>query len=331
MSALTQSAPLWRQIQKKTFTSWEKLFAFLELDASYKEQIIEVKHFPLNLPFRLASKIEKNTWDDPLLKQFLPTKDELIVSDEDLLDPVGDDKARKCAKLLHKYTARALLVTSACAMHCRYCFRRNFPYETHNKSFDEELKVIQNDTTLSEIILSGGDPLSLSNKELGKLLSDLSNTAHIKKIRFHTRFPIGIPERIDDEFPEILSKVPKQIIFVVHINHPKELDEEVIKALKNIMGLGIPVINQSVLLRGINDNICIMQELLEALTNAGIIPYYLHQLDRAEGASHFAVAEDEGLKMIAQLTERLPGYAIPRYVKEIAGDRSKRAITSKNK
>lgn len=319
--------PLWRQVQRKTFTDWKKLTAFLELDASHYHKIAEISHFPLNLPYRLAEKVQKNTFDDPILKQFLPTTEENMVIEGFGVDPVGDSLARKGAKLLHKYEGRALLITtSACAMHCRYCFRRNFPYENKDKSFSQELALLQEDNSIKEIILSGGDPLSLSNELLGSLLTRLASIKHITKIRFHSRFPIGIPERIDEEFLAILSKLSKQVVFIVHSNHAKELDQDVIEALKKLQRLGIPILNQSVLLKGVNDSLETLKELLEKLTDSGIMPYYLHQLDRSQGAAHFETSEDLGKKLLEDLTKTLPGYAIPKYVREVTGALSKTPI-----
>lgn len=327
MSLGPQALPLWRQAQRKTFTDWKKLAEFLELDPSYHIQIAEIAHFPLNLPYRLAAKIQKNCWDDPILMQFLPTVKETQPQEGYVVDPVGDTNSRTCAKLLHKYEGRALLITtSACAMHCRYCFRRNFPYENQDKTFAEELSIIQNDPSIREIILSGGDPLSLSNELLGSLLRRLDAIPHITKIRFHSRFPIGIPERIDEELLSILSSLSKQVVFIAHINHAREVDEDVAFALKKLQRLGIPVLNQSVLLKGVNDSVEVMKELLEKLTDNGIIPYYIHQLDKALGASHFETPEDTGKALFTQLAKELPGYSIPRYVKEVAGAPSKTII-----
>jgi KamA family protein len=211
-------------------------------------------------------------------------------------------------------------------MHCRYCFRRNFSYENADKTFLQELEIIKNDPTIHEIILSGGDPLSLQSEILGDLLDQLSGISHIKTIRFHTRFPIGIPERIDSELLRIFSTCSKQIIFVIHCNHVRELDDEVIVRLKSIQKMGIPVLNQSVLLQGVNDSLSSMKQLLEGLIAVGIIPYYLHQLDKAQGTAHFQTSEETGIELISELRKSLPGYAIPRYAKEIAGEASKTII-----
>lgn len=318
----------WRQIQLKNFNSWEKLAIFLQLDETQKESILPKSSFPLNLPLRLAEKIEKRTLEDPILKQFLPIKKELEMQSGFLLDPVSDLSFKKESKLIHKYKGRALLVTSsACAMHCRYCFRKNFAYETERKDFSPELDIIREDTSLKEIILSGGDPLSLSNDELKKLLMLLEDIPHIQRIRFHTRFPIGIPERIDEDFLKILSEINKQFFFVIHTNHPKELDNDIFTALKKIQKLGIPVLNQTVLLKEVNDSPSVLINLFETLSDHGILPYYLHQLDKVLGAQHFEVSEETGKALMQELAANLSGYSLPRYAKELPGKSSKTQIS----
>lgn len=317
----------WRQIQRQNFNCWKKLTAFLELDPAHFPAILKDPHFPLNLPLRLAQKIAKNSWDDPILRQFLPLEKERDASLGFKKDPVGDTQAQKTGKLLQKYYGRALLVTtSSCAMNCRFCFRQNYDYETQDKTFAEEIALIQADDSLTEIILSGGDPLSLSNEALQNLLGKLDQISHLKRVRFHTRFPIGIPERIDDGFLALLEKTHLQVIFVIHSNHPSELDAEVLGALKKIQKLGIPVLNQAVLLRGINDEMAVLKALCEKLADHGILPYYLHQLDQVQGSAHFEVAEEEGKRLIHELTTQLSGYAVPRYVREIAGEPSKTGL-----
>ena len=310
----------WRQIQKENFTSWEKLADFLELPRAPIDT-----SFPLNLPKRLAEKIDKGTFDDPILRQFLPTLAEKKNSPLELLDPVGDLPAQKCPKLLHKYRGRALLVTtSACAMHCRYCFRQNFPYEK-TSDFSSEIAYIASDPTIHEVILSGGDPLSLSDKNLTSLLISLAEIPHLKLIRFHSRFPIGIPERITPELITLFASLPQQVIFVIHCNHANELDPEIITALKS---LNVPLLNQSVLLKNINDDPETLQTLCLTLAQNGILPYYLHQLDPVAGTSHFEVAKERGLALIEELRNSLPGYAVPKYVQEIAGEESKTLLST---
>lgn len=315
---------IWRQIQKKNFTDWKKFAAFLQIDSAH---ILPSPRFPLNIPLRLASKIEKNNLNDPILRQFLPTKSELKETLGFTSDAVGDTSSLKAKKMLHKYKGRALLVcTSGCAMNCRFCFRQKFPYETEEKSFDKELEMIAADSSLSEIILSGGDPLSLSDRTLKELITNLDAIPHLKRLRFHSRFPIGIPERIDTSFLNILKSTRLQVFFLIHCNHPSEFDSDVMIALKKIQHLGIPVLNQSVLLKGVNDSVPILKSLVETLVDNGIVPYYLHQLDRVQGTAHFEVSEETGRSLLNELSKEVSGYALPRYVREIAGEASKIAL-----
>ena len=292
------------------------------------EKILTAPRFVLNLPRRLASKIAKDTLDDPILRQFVPLTDETIETPGFVKDPVQDCSFKKTDKLLHKYEGRALLLaSSACAMHCRYCFRQNFPYETEEKSFDAEIEYLKKDQSISEIILSGGDPLSLSDGALANLFSALENIHHIQRIRFHSRFPIGIPERIDNSFLDISMRTQKQIFFCIHVNHPLELDDDVRAALKKIQRLGIPVLNQSVLLKGVNDSGITLLALSQALLNTGVIPYYLHTLDPVQGTGHFAIPEKKGLSLIDHLQTHLSGFGVPRLAREEPGKPSKTFIT----
>ncbi len=310
----------WQNILRQNITSWKELRDLLGISE------IRNLSFPLNLPKRLALKIEKGNPNDPILRQFVPQEAEKNKSPLFVSDPVGDSQARCAPKALKKYAQRILLVTTqACAMHCRYCFRQNFFYEKE-RGYAAELAQIKEDRSLREVILSGGDPLSLSDRVLKELVGELGCITHLKRLRFHTRFPIGIPERITPEFLAILAECPLQIWFVIHCNHPRELDSEVIQALKSVQKLGIPVLNQSVLLKDVNDNVETLQTLSEVLVENGIQPYYLHQLDRVEGASHFEVCQEEGIQLIEALREKLSGYAIPQYVQEIAGAPSKTPI-----
>ena len=324
----TNKIPLWREIQKSNFTRLNDLADFLALSVEFRAKLLPSPSFSLNLPRRLAEKITKNRLDDPILRQFVPLQEEALVSPGFVSDPLQDQQFRESNKLLKKYHGRALLITtSACAMHCRFCFRQNFPYETEVKGFEKELFILQNNETISEVILSGGDPLSLSDATLGQLFLSLEKIPHLRRIRFHTRFPIGIPERIDDPFLNVLSSNSKQIFFVIHCNHPKELDDDVIKALKKIQSLGIPVLNQSVLLKGVNDDEAILLSLSERLIDSGVVPYYLHQLDPVQGAAHFAVSDSKALRLIQFIQENLSGFGVPRLVREEPGYPNKTIIT----
>ncbi len=317
----------WRLILRQNFTQWTKLADFLELDPSQRTHILRAPHFPLNLPLRLAKKIRKGNLDDPILRQFLPTVEEEKVSAGFIKDPVGDGLVRCAPKLLHKYEGRVLLVcTSACAMHCRYCFRQNFDYEVKEKEFEKELAFIAADPSINEVILSGGDPLSLSNERLESLLRRLEAISHIKKVRFHTRFPIGIPERIDPPFVELLSSLRFQLFIVIHANVAEEVDDDVVERLARLRKGGAVILNQAVLLRGVNDRVDVLQALCHRLIDSGILPYYLHQLDKVQGAGHFEVTEEEGKVLMKELARHVPGYGLPRYAKEISGESGKTLI-----
>ncbi|MDE3056129.1 MAG: KamA family radical SAM protein [Verrucomicrobiota bacterium] len=321
-------SPLWRQIQRQTFTSVAALADFLELPPLLQKRLLVRARFPLRLPYRLAEKIEKKTLDDPLLRQFVPLMDEEMQNSGFCADPVQDQQFRKAKKLLHKYQGRALLLaTSACAMHCRFCFRQHFPYETDEPSFTQELQYLSEDSSISEVILSGGDPLSLGDERLDALLSALAKIPHVRRIRFHTRFPIGIPERIDDSLIQILQKVDKQIYFVLHINHPREVDTGLFAFLRRLLQIGIPLLSQTVLLKGVNDDLEVLVELFESLVDGGIIPYYLHELDPVEGGAHFFVAKERERELVQALQARLPGYAVPRWVREEPGKAHKIILT----
>lgn len=319
-----KALPTWRTIQRYNFTQVADLISFLKLTPEQELAIDHSPEFVLNLPRRLAEKIAKTSLSDPLFLQFVPLKEETNIHPDYVADPVQDASFVREEKLLQKYQARALIIsTSACAMHCRYCFRKNFDYQTQDKTFARELDIIRNDTTLEEVLLSGGDPLSLSNETLERLLQNLASIVHVRRIRFHTRFPMGIPERIDCELLAILKACPKQIVFVIHSNHAREFDADIWAALKKIQVLGIPVLNQSVLLQGVNDTPQALTDLCRALIDHGIIPYYLHQLDLVQGSSHFFVPTKQGFALIDHLQQHLPGYGVPKFVQEIPGKPSK--------
>jgi EF-P beta-lysylation protein EpmB len=317
----------WKQILRTNIRDWKELATLLQLTEEQCKRVSQPSRFPLNIPRRLANKIEPANLDDPILRQFLPLKEEEVETPGFTNDPVGDCLARSRDRLLHKYSGRLLIIaSSACAMHCRYCFRREFDYASGVTDFEVELDYIRSDPSVSEVILSGGDPLSLSNAALGDLFAKVAAIPHVQRLRFHTRFPIGIPERIDDEFLQILENSRLQSWFVIHCNHPRELDNEVIASLKRVTSLGIPVLNQWVLLRGVNDDEETLLQLCLKLVDNGFVPYYLHQLDRVAGAAHFEVAEERGIELIRHLERHLPGYGLPRYVREVTGGSSKNPI-----
>lgn len=309
----------WKQIQKTNCTSIRLLADFLELSEMNRKILFKRRDFPLNVPMRLAKKMKKNSLCDPLFKQYVSVLEEGVVTKGYSYDPVEDASFCKTPKLLQKYSGRALLLcTQACAMHCRFCFRQNFSYAPLQAKFDEEIEHLAKDSTIKEVILSGGDPLSLPDRYLGELCDRLAAIPHVQILRFHTRFLIGIPERITQELLRLLPK-NIQIYFMIHVNHPLELDLDVLEACKALQSRGIQVLSQTVLLKEVNDEGEILEELFWKLASNGVIPYYLHQLDRVIGTGHFFVGKEKGLTLIKQLQERLPGYAVPRYVEEIPG------------
>jgi EF-P beta-lysylation protein EpmB len=321
---LSNLVPSWTQILRKNFTKMDSLADFLELTPEQRQQLAYQRPFVLNVPKRLADKMAKGTLEDPLFRQFVPLSAENNYVEGYQADPLAELACRNSSKLLHKYSGRVLLVcTSACAMHCRYCFRQHFPYATQQPGFTEEIAAIAADSSIREVILSGGDPLSLSDRALQQLLDALAVIPHVKRIRFHSRFPIGIPERIDDSFCAMIKALPQQVWFVIHANHPKELDNDVLHHLKLLKDCGAVLLHQAVLLRGVNDSVVVLKQLCETLVDHGISPYYIHQLDRVDGAAHFEVPESEGLLLLQSLQAQLSGYAVPRYVREVAGATSK--------
>jgi EF-P beta-lysylation protein EpmB len=265
--------------------------------------------------------------DDPLLRQVLPLSEELQKVAGFSADPVGDAAAKLQPGVLQKYHGRALLITTgACAIHCRYCFRRHYPYSESPRSPEDwrpALAQIAADETIDEVILSGGDPLTLVDSHLAELAHQIADIAHVKRLRVHTRLPIIIPERVTDELLGWLRGTRLAPIMVVHANHAQELDEAVLAALARLVDAGIPVLNQAVFLRGVNDSFDALHGLCTALINARVMPYYLHQLDRVAGAAHFEVPLERGRALIAQLRAHLPGYAVPRFVAERPGEASK--------
>jgi EF-P beta-lysylation protein EpmB len=317
----------WKDRIRDNICSVRALADYLELDATHRSRLEMSPSFRLNLPLRLAEKIPKNCLDHPLARQFVPLKEESAREKGWLDDPVHDTAFQKSERLLQKYQGRVLVVsTGACAMHCRYCFRQNYSYPAAGSFPSQEVDLISRDPSIHEVILSGGDPLSLPDHVLARWVSALDSIPHVKRLRLHTRFPIGIPERITEDLLALLSHTRLQVWMVVHCNHALELDEEVCRALKRVLRSGIPVLNQAVLLRGVNDDLQAQIDLCSRLVDHGIQPYYLHQLDRVQGAQHFEVPVQQGLELIHALRSRVSGYAVPQYVAEIPGHPSKTPV-----
>lgn len=326
-------SPTWQQELAEAIGTVQELAAALGLSPADLGGASEAaRHFPLRVPRSFVARMRPGDPRDPLLLQVLPLAAELAEEAGYGTDPVGDRDARRAPALLQKYRGRALLIaTPACAVHCRYCFRREFPYAEQGGSgeaprWSEALAEIAADATLEEIILSGGDPLSLSNARLESLTRALAAIPHVRRIRVHTRQPVVLPSRVDPGLLQWLRGSPLPVVLVLHVNHPNELDAELAEACARLRATGITLLNQSVLLAGVNDDVEVLSRLSLRLFDAGVLPYYLHTLDRVRGAAHFALDDERARALAGQLAARLPGYLVPRLVREVAGAPAKVAL-----
>lgn len=316
---------------KTAFRDGQQLLEYLGLaDYWQASAATAAADFPVFAPRGYVDRMTPGDPHDPLLRQVLPLAEENQSVAGFSHDPVGDESAKLQPGLLQKYHGRALLVTTgACAIHCRYCFRRHYPYSESPRSlaaWEPAIEQLEADSTIDEVLLSGGDPLTIVDSQLTLLAQRLAEIPHLKRLRIHTRLPIVIPERVNDELLAWLRGTRLAPLVVVHANHPQELDSAVLGALARLVDAGVPVLNQAVLLRGVNDNLTALEGLCRQLVDARVMPYYLHQLDRVAGAAHFEVPQQRGHELIAQLRARLPGYAVPRYVCELPGETSKRLL-----
>lgn len=327
------SPPGWQQLLADAVTDPLELCTLLDLDpALVLPAVAAARDFVLKVPRSYVARMRKGDPDDPLLLQVLPVAAETQVVEGFVTDPVGDMERRAAQGLLHKYQGRALLIaTGACAVHCRYCFRRHFPYGEESalqQGWQPALDHLRADPTIHEVILSGGDPLSLSDRRLEQLTDGLQAIAHIRRLRIHTRYPIVLPERIDVGLLDWLQGVRLQKVVVMHANHAREIDESVREACRRLSGAGVTLLNQSVLLKGVNDRVDALTALSEALFETHVLPYYLHVLDKVQGAAHFDLPEARALQLHRELTAQLPGYLVPKLVREIAGQPSKTAVVA---
>ncbi|ATA20238.1 L-lysine 2,3-aminomutase [Gibbsiella quercinecans] len=282
--------------------------------------------FPLRVPRAFAARIQPGNANDPLLRQVLTAREEFISAPGFSNDPL-DEQRSAVPGLLHKYGNRALLlVKGGCAINCRYCFRRHFPYQDNqgNKNnWRQALAYIRQHTELDEIIFSGGDPLMAKDHEISWLISELESISHLKRLRIHSRLPIVIPARITADLCQRLASTHLQVVMVTHINHANEIDRAVRSSMARLRQARVTLLNQSVLLRGINDNADTLAALSNALFDAGILPYYLHVLDKVQGAAHFMVSDDEARAIMHALLRKVSGYLVPRLTREIGGEPSK--------
>ena len=320
----------WQKELSMSFTTLESLLQYLQIDAKIAtEHNAARKLFPMRVPRHFASLMKKGDLNDPLLKQVLPHKTEFDDMPGFVSDPLQEQNS-STRGVLHKYMNRALLlVKTGCAINCRYCFRREFPYQENamNKSqWLSSLEYIENDINIDEVIFSGGDPLMASNDHLAWLAEQISQIKHIKTLRIHTRLPVVIPSRIDSSFLDWLRDTPLNKVIVLHINHASELSIELKRKLAILKALGVTLLNQSVLLRGVNDSVNAQVNLNRKLFDFGVLPYYTHLVDKVKGVSHFDVDEKVAVEIMSEVIKRLPGYLVPKLVREIGGQPSKTPI-----
>ncbi len=311
----------WQRELAQAVTGLPELMRRLELPVPAVEP--EEGGFPLRVPVGYVARMERGNPRDPLLLQVLPRAAEGRAVAGFRTDPVGDGASMVAPGVIHKYRGRVLLIASgACAIHCRYCFRRHFPYAAANPrrgEWKDALAYIAADPGIEEVILSGGDPLLLADEALARLSAGLRQIPHLRRLRIHTRLPVVLPSRVDDGLLQWLRGCGLQTVMVIHLNHPNELDDEVRCALAELATAGVTLLNQSVLLRGVNDELEVLSRLSEELFASGVMPYYLHLLDKVAGAAHFDVSEGSAISLVTELRHRLPGYLVPRLVREQEG------------
>lgn len=326
-----EKKPGWQQALANAVSDPAELLAMLGLSGRLQAMDPDkIRQFPLRVPRSYVGKMRHGDVNDPLLRQVFPLIDEAMDAAGYVTDPVGDHLAVTSAGMLQKYHGRALLLTTgACAVHCRYCFRRHFPYGDSNplaSQWPQTLARLRADPSISEVILSGGDPLSLRDDKLAALVADLDAVPQLKRLRIHTRLPVVLPERIGDDLLAWIRHSRLDIVMVIHANHANELDETTAGVLASLRIAGCQLLNQAVLLRGVNDSVDAQVALNERLFEQGVLPYYLHLLDRVAGARHFEVTDEIGVGIVEQLRSRLPGYLVPKLVREQAGEGSKTPV-----
>lgn len=298
-----------------------ELFSLLQLDsAKIPASIAACRDFKLMVPRPFIARMKIGDWQDPLLQQVLPQAQELTIAPGFSQDPLDERNSNPAPGLIHKYHGRVLLIVSGgCAVNCRYCFRRHFPYEDNNpgrKQWQQSLDYISQDRSIEEVILSGGDPLAASDAHLADLVSRIAAIKHVTTLRIHTRLPIMIPSRVTDTCLQWMTNSRLKPVLVIHSNHANELDDQVAASLDRLRRAGVILLNQSVLLAGINDQLDSLKALSQRLFELHVLPYYLHQLDRVQGAAHFQVNDQRAKSLMAELRGALPGYLVPKLVRE---------------
>ncbi|QSX78042.1 EF-P beta-lysylation protein EpmB [Agrilutibacter solisilvae] len=321
----------WQRLWREAIRDPRELLDLLGLDpAALGVDAAAAAQFPLRVPRAFVARMRAGDPHDPLLRQVLPLGEELQPMPGFSLDAVGDSAARAGDGVIRKYQGRALLITTgSCAVNCRYCFRRHFPYAQETAAagqWAQAVSLIAEDPSIDEVILSGGDPWSLATPKLAELTRALARIPHLRRLRIHTRLPVVLPERVDEELLGWLGALPWPVTVVLHANHAREFDASVDEACRRLRSAGAVLLNQAVLLRGVNDSVEALAELCERGFQAGVLPYYLHQLDRVQGAAHFEVSDDRARQLHTTLASRLSGYLVPRLVREVPGDPGKRPL-----
>ncbi|PID47231.1 MAG: EF-P beta-lysylation protein EpmB [Proteobacteria bacterium] len=328
LNQLQHSAVDWKQSLSNLLRDPEELCDLLALTGDERATVkAACGTFPLRIPRPYLSRMTPGDVQDPLLLQVLPQAAELVSVEGYTSDPLEEAEFTPIPGLLHKYHGRVLVVLNgSCAIHCRYCFRRHFPYQAHQVSsaqWGQVLQYIAADDSVTEVIFSGGDPLTCNDTVLSKRCADLAAIPHLKTLRLHTRLPIMIPQRIDHACLEWMAQTRLQIVMVIHSNHAQEIDHEVATALTDLASIGVVLLNQSVLLAGINDSVAALESLSRRLLECRVLPYYLHLLDKVTGAAHFDVAEEKVRALRDELSSRVPGYMVPKFVREQANEANK--------
>jgi len=320
----------WQKDLQKVITEPEELLSLVNIDpAQYLQHFKARKLFPVRVPLPFIKRMIKGDINDPLLKQVMPLSSEFVVTDGFVADPLQEHDT-VATGLLHKYKNRVLMIVkSGCAINCRYCFRRHFPYQDNSPSkqhWQPALDYIKEHKEISEVIFSGGDPLMASDQHLTWLVKQIEQISHVKWLRIHTRLPVVIPNRITNALVTLLKDSRLKATMVLHINHGNEIDDDLTNALEPLRDVRIPLFNQSVLLKGVNDNAKTLIELSEKMFYAGIQPYYLHLFDPVQGAAHFDVKEEVAIEIMNEMLATLPGFLMPKLVREIAGQANKTPI-----
>lgn len=323
----------WQKELQNSFSDVQTFLNYLQIDtdsphiASHGQRVM-----PMRVPISFAQRIRKNDLEDPLLRQVLPSlaEDQYHSDDNFTQDPLSESDYLPQTGVLHKYRGRALLVINgSCAIHCRYCFRREFDYRTNvpsKKAWRKTFDYLENDPSIEEIILSGGDPLLMSDDYLKFFIDHLTALSHIKRIRFHTRIPVVLPSRITPQLLNILNDHHLQSVIVVHVNHPAEIDSDVKTTLNTLRSNHHTLLNQSTLLKGVNDDALTIAQLSETLFDSGVLPYYMHLLDQVRGSQHFFISLQSAIHIYKQVQSLLSGYLVPRFVKEYPGQPHKTHI-----